>query len=306
LVVLTDRSSADAIAPTYVSSWGSYSGETSGLAADSRGFLYVPDTDRHRVDKYDGDGHFVLSIGSRGTEPGQFMSPFSVAVNSRDEVLVLDLATSMIQVFDGSGLYLRDYSPSGAVGYIRTRIALDPADNVYIVEGICSDQPPYRCSCRVQRFSPSGSHLLDLDLESCSIDFIGFLHSDGHGALYGGTGDGRFVKFSEAGDCLGRIAGAGRDPGLFLHGPGAIGFLGDGTLVCADPGNHRVQMLTPAGDFLASWDTAGPEGQFKEPTGVLIVGSNVYITDRMRIHNFSFVTTAVRASSWGRLKLLYR
>ena len=293
---------ADGI-PTCVRSWGNYSGETWGLAADSQGALYVPDTEHQRVDKYDADGQLLLSIGGPGG-PGRFALPYWVAVNSHDEVLVLDAILRTIQIFDVSGNYLGTFVGYQPGTFQPVSMELDANDNLYVTEFNPSRvDPPGPTVYRLQKYSSAGIHLLDFDLSTCSIR--GCLRSDSHGGIYGDSDGDQLVRFSEAGACLSKIGATGTGPAQFRY-PAGFDLMGDNTLVCVDSGNRRVQLLTLNGEFLGAWNTAGPEGDLVYPLGALVVGQAVYITDRQRIHKFSFGTTPVRASSWGRLKSLYR
>ena len=49
----------------------------------------------------------------------------------------------------------------------------------------------------------------------------------------------------------------------------------------ADSYNHRVQVFSPTGAFLASWGTKGSgDGQFIVPEGVAVdTAGNVYVAD---------------------------
>lgn len=48
------------------------------------------------------DGN-MMAIGSRGSTPGQFLSPVAVAVNMRGEIAVADGKLNRVQIFSGSG-----------------------------------------------------------------------------------------------------------------------------------------------------------------------------------------------------------
>ena len=75
------------------------------MALDRDGNIFVADGHgpNARVAKFDRDGRFLLSWGSRGTEPGQFNTPHSIAIDAQGNVYVADSGNKRIQVFDGAG-----------------------------------------------------------------------------------------------------------------------------------------------------------------------------------------------------------
>ena len=74
-------------------------------AWDAQGNIFVPDGYiNHRVVKYDKNGRFIRQVGShlRGTEPYQFNTPHSIAVDAQGNVYVADRGNARIQVFDNN------------------------------------------------------------------------------------------------------------------------------------------------------------------------------------------------------------
>ncbi len=79
----------------------------SDVAFDTEGNIFVADGHgaNARVAKFDRDGRFVLSWGSRGSDPGQFNTPHSIATDAQGNVYVADEGNTRIQVFDGKGAF---------------------------------------------------------------------------------------------------------------------------------------------------------------------------------------------------------
>jgi DNA-binding beta-propeller fold protein YncE len=72
----------------------------SGIALDSVGNVYVADTGHHSVQVLGPDGSFIESFGSYGKAPGQFRSPFGVAVHeATDTLYVVDSLNDRVQAF---------------------------------------------------------------------------------------------------------------------------------------------------------------------------------------------------------------
>jgi DNA-binding beta-propeller fold protein YncE len=59
-----------------------------------------------RVMKFDKNGKFLMTWGTKGTGPGQFDLPHSIDIDAKRRVYVADRSNSRIQIFDENGKYL--------------------------------------------------------------------------------------------------------------------------------------------------------------------------------------------------------
>jgi DNA-binding beta-propeller fold protein YncE len=75
------------------------------VAWDASGDIYVADGygSNARVAKFDKNGKFIKSWGSKGTAQGQFNSVRGIALDAQGNVYVADAGNNRIQVFDGDG-----------------------------------------------------------------------------------------------------------------------------------------------------------------------------------------------------------
>jgi len=81
---------------------------TADVTWDKAGNIYVADgasrtVGNARVAKFDKDGHFIKSWGSRGSEPGQFNGIRGIVIDAQGNLYVADAGNQRIQVFDGDG-----------------------------------------------------------------------------------------------------------------------------------------------------------------------------------------------------------
>jgi DNA-binding beta-propeller fold protein YncE len=81
---------------------------TADVTWDRAGNIYVADgasrtAGNARIAKFDKDGHFIRSWGSRGSDPGQFNAIRGIVADAQGNVYVADAGNSRIQVFDSEG-----------------------------------------------------------------------------------------------------------------------------------------------------------------------------------------------------------
>ncbi len=85
------------------------------VAFASNGDLYVTDGyGNSRVVKFTKDGRFLKAWGKRGAGEGEFHTPHSIAIDARGRVYVADRENYRIQIFDGDGKFLTQWTHLGA------------------------------------------------------------------------------------------------------------------------------------------------------------------------------------------------
>ena len=86
------------------------------IAFAPNGDLYVSDGyGGARVVKYSADGKFLLQWGKRGTGPGEFGLPHNLVADAKGRVYVTDRDNQRIQVFDGNGTFVTQWTGTGGV-----------------------------------------------------------------------------------------------------------------------------------------------------------------------------------------------
>jgi streptogramin lyase len=85
--------------------------QVTDVAWDSAGNTYISDGYvNSRIGKADRDGNWLASWGEPGSQPGQFNTPHSIAVDAQNEIYVADRGNRRIQVFDAAGKFIRQFS----------------------------------------------------------------------------------------------------------------------------------------------------------------------------------------------------
>jgi hypothetical protein len=107
------------------------------VAWDAAGNIYVADGyGNSRVAKFDKNGKFVKSWGSRGTENGQFNIVHGIAVDAQGNVYVADTGNKRIQVFDSDGNFKTQISNIGS----PAAICITPGARPYLYSS--NSNPP--------------------------------------------------------------------------------------------------------------------------------------------------------------------
>ena len=89
--------------------WGGqpFNRPTSAAIMPSNGDIYVSDGyGNSRVHVYTGSGEYKFSWGSPGIDPGQFIRPHNIAIDSENQVYVVDRENHRIQIFDAQGKFI--------------------------------------------------------------------------------------------------------------------------------------------------------------------------------------------------------
>jgi DNA-binding beta-propeller fold protein YncE len=85
--------------------------QVTDVAFDPAGNAFISDGYiNSRVAKVDKNGTWLKSWGDRGTKPGEFNTPHSITADAKGNIYVADRGNRRIQVFDGDGTFLRQFT----------------------------------------------------------------------------------------------------------------------------------------------------------------------------------------------------
>lgn len=78
------------------------------IATDKAGHVYVLDAGNFRIQKYNREGEYLLSIGRSGQGPGELSRPVCLDVDMEENIYVLDVGNRRLQVYNSDGAHRRD------------------------------------------------------------------------------------------------------------------------------------------------------------------------------------------------------
>lgn len=84
-------------------------GRIMDVALGTGGRLYIADDLNHRVSVYGVDGKLIRQVGNRGQGPGEFESPWELAVDPADSLFVWDVSLKRVTVFGPDLQHVRSF-----------------------------------------------------------------------------------------------------------------------------------------------------------------------------------------------------
>ena len=203
----------------------------------------------------------LMSFGPEGSGPGQFESPWGVAVNAHGEMAVSDRDSDRIHVFSSEGRFLFSFGEEGTrEGQFDCThgVTYDRNDNLLVVD--CEND-------RIQQFSRTGQFMRTFGEKGELGGLLNFPQgistSPGGNIIVADAGNGRVVVFTPEGRVL-----------LTLHGdqllPGHCVSHGNRYFVSYEC-RHCIKVFSDQGDFLYQFGRKGiGDGEFNRPLGLAV------------------------------------
>lgn len=308
----------------FVTKWGSLGTEPGQFdgqnnVAGTGEFVYVPDYDNQRIQKFTNEGQFIKMWGGTYDEAdGEFRNPHGVAIDSGGNVYVSERSGLRIQKFDSDGNFITKWGSEGtgdgqflhlhdiAVGpggdgssSISTQAGVNgqsvssnrnQSQSGYNEFVYVTDNELFN----VQKFTTDGDFITSWGSEGEGDGQFASLESldvDSHGNVYvADYGNNRIQKFTDDGQFVSAWGFEGFERGQF-DGPAGLAVNGKDNVYVTDVNNHRIQKFTSDGEFLTSWGSEGDgDGQFNQPEGIDVdLAGRVIVADtgNNRIQIFS-------------------
>jgi hypothetical protein len=118
------------------------------VIADEKGNIYVLDSGNYRIQKFDKEGNYLLTIGKKGQGPGEISDSNDIELDSEGNLLVFDRGNNRISKFDSVGNFIDSFK-------LRFRPfygVLDSEDNIYIFSSRYNEK-------LIHKFNSQGQYL---------------------------------------------------------------------------------------------------------------------------------------------------
>jgi len=280
-----------------------------GLAFDHRGLLLVVECYNHRVQVFSCDddhdnGSFVSKFGEQGSQPGQLMNPYGLAIDhDHDRIFITDGDNARVQVWslsEQSFLSCIGKKGSGDLEFNNPRgIAIDKHHHRIVIVDSNNDRLVFLSSIdfsflfsigkrgsRPGEFSSPSGIAIDHDRHRIILT-----DSNNDRVQVLSLIDGSFLfEFGQQGNQPGQLYG--------LYGPHEVCIANQGRIIVADTNNNRLQAFTHEGHHISSfdwgtdehpWASENPWGvAFDEHRGLIafsadhrvhVIGANQWLAD---------------------------
>jgi tripartite motif-containing protein 71 len=169
------------------------------ITVDKDGYVYVSDH-HNRIQKFDGNGNFVMKFGTTGYPNGEFYTLYGVAVDDQGNIYTTDWTKYEIQKFNSQGEFLQKWEvPSCKPGGISSpyNLVMDGQGQFYVTQhgGNC-----------IQKFDTQGNLLQqwgELGIADGQFNKPLSIALDAQGNIYvTDNGNSRVQKFDPNGNFL--------------------------------------------------------------------------------------------------------
>ena len=227
-------------------------GETSGIALDSSGHVYVFNRGPHPLVEFDSSGSFIRSLGE-----GMFVRTHGVRLDGDDNIWAVDVDGHFVAKMNPQGRVVMVLGRKGQAADNQssfnrpTDVAFAANGDVYVSDGYVNS--------RVVKFSKEGKFLLEWGKKGTGEGEFNLVHTvavDARGRVYVGDRENRRVQIFDAnGKFLAQWKQAGSPWGLEITP--------DQRLYLADGYADRVLLMNLEGQILGSLGGPGKmPGQF--------------------------------------------
>jgi len=205
------------------------------VQVNAKGEVFVFDEMQVRIVRLSPEGAFVGYVEPTGIPSPAAWTPRSFAVDNKDNIYILDIASERVLVLDPSGKYLRDVKYPKEYGFFSD-VTVTAGGTVLALDTVqCR---VFSAALNVQTLAPLSEPLKEFALFPTSIttDKSGLI-------LITDRNGGAIVVLNPAGSVQGKYLGMGWKEGQLRY-PSQACITESGTLFIADRENSRIQIFT--------------------------------------------------------------
>lgn len=258
---------------TFLRQWSVVGGDFRGLAVDDQnGWVYLVNSGKGMINKFDLQGNPLLSWGGFGTAPGKFLDGGrGITVDGDSNVWVGDMPNFRAQKFSPTGQYLLQApnppAPPPPGGFnMPGSVALDAAGNIFVMDTF---------NWRVQKLAPSGAFIKQWGRRGGATVPYAFQYPHG---IAVDTQDGSVVVADTDNTAIKKYT----NDGTFLWTTTgvkcfAVDVALSGTIYAADFQQNVVKVLSPSGVLVSTFGA----GSLSNPRGLGVdADGSVWVTSR--------------------------
>jgi tripartite motif-containing protein 71 len=249
--------------------------------------------------KYNSNGDFLGRWGTDGTGDGELVHPHGIAIDSSDNVYVVDEERQDVQKFDSNGTFISKLGSEGSgMGQFSNRledVGIDGSDNVFVVD---------RGNERILKFDGNGTFLSSFGsrgTEDGQLMLPWGVAFDSSGRIYvTDRGNHRIQVFSPEGQFIAKF---GDSEELFPHLHGIAVDSSNNIYVADERPLHVVQKLDHNGQLVQQWGGKGDApGQFEYLHGIAFDSKgDMYVVDTQNTRIQKFSADGQFIKEWGSL-----
>ncbi|MEN8008724.1 MAG: NHL repeat-containing protein, partial [Candidatus Krumholzibacteriota bacterium] len=258
--------------------------QPSDVFVNSQGQIYVTDVLSAVVHSFDSAGQYRFSFGKKiegspaDFPDGEFLSPFTLFIDGKDQVFVSDIKRNDIQVFSADGTFLRRIQ-------VDTGEDMNPlrANGLHVLDDgrmVMTDTGNHRFLVT----SADGKIILakgEKGVETGQFIFPDELTVTPDGRVFiVGPITCRVQEFKLDGTFVNTFGSVGESAGQFGR-PKGIATDGKGMVWVSDAMSHMMQGFTLEGEIKSALSTAEDDLQFTTPRGICFNDGQLLVVQRL-------------------------
>lgn len=256
--------------------------QPSDVKVNSKGMIYVADTQNGEIHCYENDGNYSFTFGVKGSgtlADGEFQQPYTLFIDNADQVYVSDVLRHDIQVFSSNGDFIRRIT-------IDTGSGNDPlrANGLYVFPDgrlLMTDTGNHRFLIT----SPDGKIMQEGGGKGGEEGKLMFpngilVSKDGIISIVD-TINCRIQQFEMDGKFVRAFGSSGHAAGSFGR-PTKIAEDENGMLWISDGLSGMIQLFTATGEVRSALGSNEDDFDFASPNGICASGGKMFVTQRLR------------------------